>query len=41
MKEQNLQSVYLHEHSGDPIAIRMKAETKEREGSTFIVELSL
>ncbi len=41
MKEQNLQSVYLHKHGGVPIAIGMKVETKEGEGSAFIIHLSI
>lgn len=48
MKEPNLQSVYLHKHGGIPIAIclpadkvGMKVETKEGEGSEFIIQLPL
>jgi uncharacterized protein (DUF1330 family) len=37
MKEQNLRSVYPHNHGGVPIAIGMKVETKEGEGSEFII----
>jgi hypothetical protein len=39
MKEQNLQSVYLHKHGVVPIAIGMKVETKEGEGSDFVIVL--
>ncbi len=41
MKEQNLQSLCQHRHGGVPIAIGigMKVETKEGEGSTFVVIL--
>ena len=41
MKEQNLQSYYLHRHGGVPIAIGMKVETKDGEGSTFIIQLPI
>jgi len=41
MKEQNLQLDYLHKHGGVPIAIGMKGETKEGEGSEFIIQLPL
>jgi hypothetical protein len=41
MKEQNLQSHYRHRHGGVPIAIGMKVETKEGEGTTFIIYLHL
>ena len=39
MKELNLQLYYLLKHGGVPIAIGMKVETKEGEGSTFIIQL--
>ena len=41
MKEQNLQSYYLFRHGGVPIAIGMKVEIKETEGSLFIILLPL
>ena len=41
MKEQNLQSYYLLRHGGVPIAIGMKVETSEGEGSTFSIQLPL
>ena len=41
MKEQNLQSYYLFSHGGVPIAIGMKVETKEGEGTEFIISLPL
>jgi hypothetical protein len=39
MKEQNLQSYCQFSHGGVPIAIGMKVETKEGEGSEFIIVL--
>ncbi len=41
MKEQNLQSYCQHSHGGVPIAIGMKVETKEGEGSIFIIGLPI
>ena len=41
MKEQNLQSFYMPRHGGVPTAIGMKVETKEGEGSTFIIQLPM
>ena len=39
MKERNLQLHYQHSHGGVPIAIGMKVESKEGEGTEFIVQL--
>ena len=39
MKELSLQLHYPDKHGGDPIAIGMKMETKEGEGSVFIISL--
>jgi hypothetical protein len=39
MKEQNLQLRCQHKHGGVPITIGMKVETKEGEGSEFIIQL--
>lgn len=39
MKELNLQLHYLHRHGGVPIAIGIKVETKEGEGSVFFMQL--
>ena len=39
MKEQYLQSYYLFRHGEAPIAIGMKVETKENEGSVFTIIL--
>ena len=41
MKEQNLQSSCQHRHGGVPIAIGMKVETKEGEGSEFVIQTPL
>ncbi len=41
MKEQHLQSYYLLRHGGVPMAIGMKVETKEGEGSAFIIQLPI
>ena len=39
MKAQNLQLYYRDRHSGVSKAIGMKVETKEGEGSIFIINL--
>ncbi len=39
MKEQNFLSHCQHRYGGVPIAIGMKVETKEGEGSKFIIVL--
>ena len=39
MKELNLQLHYRRRHGGVPIAIGMKVETKEGEGTSFIIYL--
>jgi len=39
MKGQSLQLFCLHRHGGVPIAIGIKVETKEGEGSEFIIYL--
>ena len=39
MKEQNLPSYYQYSDGGVPIAIGMKVETKEGEGSEFVILL--
>jgi hypothetical protein len=39
MKEQILQLHCQLDHGGVPIAIGMKVETKENEGTLFIIEL--
>lgn len=41
MKEQNLQSLCRHRNGGAPIAIGIKVETKEGEGSEFVVLLPI
>ena len=42
MKEQNLQLYCQHSHGGVPIeSIGMKVETKEGEGSIFIIGLPI
>ncbi len=39
MKERNLQLICQHKRDGVPIAIGMKVETKEGEGTEFIVQV--
>jgi len=39
MKELNLQFYYPYKHGGVPIAIGIKVETKEGEGTTFIISI--
>jgi hypothetical protein len=41
MKERSLQSFCPYRHGGVPIAIEMKVETKEGEGSEFIFSCPL
>jgi hypothetical protein len=41
MKEQNLPSCYQHNDGGAPVAIGMKLETKEGEGTEFIIQLRI
>lgn len=38
--EQNLQSYYQYKRGGAPIAIGMKVETKEGEGTIFSIQLT-
>jgi len=39
MKELSLQLHYPHRHGGIPIAIGIKVEMKEGEGSVFVIAL--
>ncbi len=41
MREQNLQLFCQLSHGGVPIAIGMKVETREGEGSEFIFQLNI
>lgn len=41
VKELSLQLYCRYSYDGVPIAIGMKVETKEGEGTTFIIQLSI
>ena len=41
MKELSLQLHYPHRQGGVPITIGMKAETKEGEGSKFVIQIPI